>query len=225
MVIYLVTNKLNGRQYVGQTIRPVSERWRDHCRVNDDNYFHRAIRKHGAENFVVEIIDTAETAEELDQKEIFWIEKLGTMQPHGYNLKPGGNVAMRGLHGGRNPKSRLIYQFTREGCLVNGYWGAVEASERTGISEESIYRALKSDGRNLAGGCMWMYATDFPEKLIERIENYRGQKRSAVLCVETGECFDSMTEAAEKYGTYPCSISACCSGKLKTTAGYHWKKI
>jgi group I intron endonuclease len=226
MVIYLVTNKLNGKQYVGQTIRPLSERWRDHCRLDKNNYFHRAIQKYGAENFDIQVIDSAESENELDEKEIFWIQKLATMFPDGYNIKPGGNVAMRGLHGCFNPKTRLIYQITLNGEMVNEYWGAVEASENTGISEGSIYRSLKSDGRCLGGGYMWIYANEFtPQKSAEKIDRYRGQKRSAVLCVETGEQFESMTEAAEKYGTYPCSISACCAGKLKTTGGYHWKKI
>ena len=226
MIIYLVTNKLNGKQYVGQTIRPISERWRDHCRVNDDNYFHRAIRKYGAENFNVDVIDVAKTEEELDQKEVFWIGKLCTMVPHGYNIKRGGNVSMRGLYGGMNPKTRLIYQFTLEGGMVNGYWGVSEANRVTGISDTTIRRSLKANGNVLAGGFLWMYADEFtPQRCAEKIDNYRGNKHSEVLCVETGERFRSMTEAAEKYRTYPCSISACCSGKLKTTAGYHWKKI
>lgn len=226
MVIYLVTNKVNGKKYVGQTIRPVLERWRDHCRLDKGNYFHRAIQKYGSDNFEIQIIDTATSGEELDEKEIYWIQKLNTLVPRGYNIKPGGNVGMRGRYGGLSPRSRLIYQFDRDGRMVNGYWGAVEASERTGISETMIYRALKSDGSRLAGGCMWMYADEFtPQKCAEKIDNYSGQKRNTVLCIETGERFESMTEAAEKYGTYPCSISACCGGKLKTTAGYHWKKI
>jgi group I intron endonuclease len=226
MVIYLVTNKINGKQYVGQTIRPLSERWRDHCRLDRDNYFHRAIHKYGKENFDIEVIDTAENEDELDRKEIDWIQKLNTMIPNGYNLKSGGNVSMRGRYGGLNPKSRLIYQFTLNGGLVNGYWGISEASRITGITDTMIHRSLKANGNILAGGFLWMYADEFtPQMCAEKIDNYRGNKHSEVLCVETGERFGSMTEAAKKYNTYPCSISACCSGKLKTTAGYHWKKI
>ena len=226
MVVYLVTNKVNGKQYVGQTIRPLLERWRDHCRLDKGNYFHRAIQKYGSDNFEIRVIDTATSGEELDEKEIYWIKKLDTLVPHGYNIKPGGNVGMRGRFGGLSPRSQLIYQFTLNGGMVNGYWGSSEASRITGISEDCIRRSLQRDGRALAGGFMWMYANEFtPQKCAEKIDNYRGQKRSSVLCVETGETFESMTDAAIKYGTYPCSISACCSGKLKTTAGYHWKKI
>lgn len=226
MVIYLVTNKINGKQYVGQTIRPLAERWRDHCRLDNENYFHRAIHKYGRENFDIKVIDTAENEAELDRKEIAWIKKLDTMVPNGYNLKPGGNVAMRGLYGGLNPKSRLIYQFTLNGEMINGYWGTSEANRITGISDTLIRNSLKANGNVLAGGFMWMYADEFtPQRCAEKIDNYRGQKRSGVECVETGEQFGSMTEAAEKYNLHPSSISACCAGRLHTTGGYHWKKL
>lgn len=226
MVVYLVTNRVNDKQYVGQTIRPLQDRWRDHCRVKDDNYFHRAIRKYGAENFTVEIIDTAETLEELDRKEMYWISKLGTLCPHGYNIMAGGSVAMRGLRGMYNPKSKLIYQFRLDGSMVNGYWGASDAERLTGIGRTIISRSLKSKKPSLAGGYLWVFATEFtPDGVADKVDRYIGKrwKWKPVLCVETGEIFQNMTEAAKKYNTYPNSISSCCSGKLKTTGGYHWK--
>lgn len=225
MIVYLVTNKINGKQYVGQTIRSIEERWRDHCRVKDDNYFHRAIRKYGVNNFAVEVIDFAETTEELDEKEIFWIAKLNTLFPGGYNLRDGGNVSSRGKTGGLNRKSRLIYQFGMDGSMVNGYWGTAEAARKTGISDTLIYRSLKNENL-LAGGYVWMYADSFsPEKLAKRIDSYPGMRWRSVVCVETGERFKSMTHAAKAYGTTPGSISACCAGRLKTTAGKHWKTL
>lgn len=44
-----------------------------------------------------------------------------------------------------------------------------------------------------------------------------------VICVETGQVFDSIKEAGEIMGVFPTSISACCRGKLNTTGGFHWK--
>lgn len=223
MIVYLVTNKISGKQYVGQTIRSLEERWRDHCRVKDENYFHRAIHKYGAENFSLEILDTATTEAELDEKEIYWIAKLNTLFPRGYNLKEGGNVAMRGVFGINNPKSRLIYQFRLNGGMVNGYYGVGDAVRRTGYNHSAISRSLKH-GYPLTGECVWIYADEFtPQRLAELIDNYKGRRWKAVICVETGECFKNMTEAAKAHGTTPGSISACCAGRLKTTAGKHWK--
>lgn len=223
MIVYLVTNNITGMQYVGQTIRSLEERWRDHCRVKDDNYFHRAIRKYGSENFTLKILDTAETGEELDLKEIYWIEKLNTLYPGGYNLREGGNVSGRGRFGMYNPKSRLIYRFNLDGSMVGAYYGMGDAFRKTGLSSTSITRSIKLKNR-LAGGSIWMYAEDFtPEYLAECIDTCPGHKWRRVVCVETGEVFQSMSDAAEKYGTHPSSISACCSGKLKTTAGKQWR--
>ena len=225
MIVYLATNKINGKQYVGQTVRSLEERWRDHCRSRDENYFHRAIRKYGKENFALEILDTANTEIELDEKEIFWINKLNTLFPGGYNLRVGGNVSGRGRVGGLNPKSRLIYQFTMDGSLVNGYWGTNEAAAKTGLSHSSILRSLKNK-YPLTGKCVWMYADSFtPEALAKLIDEYPGRRWKAVVCVETGEHFKNMTDAAKAYNTTPGSISACCSGRLKTTAGKHWKTL
>lgn len=227
MVIYLVTNKINGKKYVGQTIRPLSERWKDHCRAKDKNYFHNAIRKYGADNFTREVIDTAETVEELDEKEIYWIAKLNTLFPNGYNLKEGGNVSMRGRLGINNPKSRVVYQFRLNGEIVNAYYGASDGERKTGISSSAILRSLKNP-RWLAGGYIWVYADDFmrdiqlPAKIVD---SYSPKNKKRVVCVETGDEFDSVKEAAEKYGVYCTSISSCCTGKLKTTGGYHWKHI
>ena len=53
--IYLITNKINGKQYIGQTVKTVQKRWSRHLAdsKNFDFYFYKAIRKYGKENFKV----------------------------------------------------------------------------------------------------------------------------------------------------------------------------
>ena len=53
-------------------------------------------------------------------------------------------------------------------------------------------------------------------------ENTRHSKCKKVLCIETGEVYDSMTEAVENTGVAQSSISTCCNGKLKHAGGFHW---
>ena len=87
-VIYVITNLLNGMQYVGQTTRSVEQRFKEHLKA--DSYIGCALRDFGAENFSVEIVAECASKKELNEKEIFFIEKFDCMAPNGYNLTAGG---------------------------------------------------------------------------------------------------------------------------------------
>lgn len=100
MEIYKITNIINGKIYIGQTIRPVAYRFNRH--INDainnklDTHFARAIRKYGPDKWELQIIDNAETQDELNQKEQYWIRFYNSVE-EGYNEtdainKCGGNT-------------------------------------------------------------------------------------------------------------------------------------
>ena len=88
MWIYKITNIQNNKVYIGQSIRPINQRFQRH--INDalnnilDTHFARAIKKYGKENFVIEEIDTANTQEELNKKEQYWIKYYDSVI-NGYN--------------------------------------------------------------------------------------------------------------------------------------------
>lgn len=97
--IYLLTNKLNGKKYVGQTIGKPERRWYIHIYTalstvhklsgRSESPLCRAIRKYGYENFEAKIIHTcAQSA--LDTAEQKFIKKHDCMTPSGYNLTSGG---------------------------------------------------------------------------------------------------------------------------------------
>ena len=88
MIIYCIINKINGKKYVGQTTQKINVRFSRHCRKG--NALYNAIKKYGKENFNVKEIDRATNQNELNEKEIFWIKKLDTLYPNGYNLTTGG---------------------------------------------------------------------------------------------------------------------------------------
>lgn len=88
MIIYLVTNKITGKQYVGQTMRSIEKRWETHGHGN--YYISKSIRKHGKDNFKIEILEKCKSKQELSEKEIYWIKELNTLSPNGYNLTGGG---------------------------------------------------------------------------------------------------------------------------------------
>jgi group I intron endonuclease len=92
-LIYCITNAVNGKQYVGQTVRTLEQRWQFHLRAAREFSgcaLHSAIRKYGIEAFAIQQIDVAESQDELNEKEIHHVARLGTLAPGGYNLTSGG---------------------------------------------------------------------------------------------------------------------------------------
>lgn len=87
-VVYLITNLINGKQYVGQTIKKVSYRFNEHARAN--TLIGKAIRKYGRENFKIKVLEKCYSYDELNAAEMKWIKKLNTKDPNGYNKTDGG---------------------------------------------------------------------------------------------------------------------------------------
>lgn len=84
-VIYKITNMLNGMPYIGQTTRPIEERFREHARRNKF-FIGNAIHKYGKENFSIEIIKECATLEQRNERERYWIAYFNCISPNGYNL-------------------------------------------------------------------------------------------------------------------------------------------
>jgi group I intron endonuclease len=91
MIIYKITNTINGKLYIGQTVNTLHHRWKQHCRSSGCRYLSSSIKKHGKENFTIEEIDRADNIEELNKRESYWIEFYNsTNSKFGYNLESGG---------------------------------------------------------------------------------------------------------------------------------------
>lgn len=92
-VIYLATNRINGKQYVGKTARSMLIRkmfHEHHARKGVKTAFYHAIRKYGAESFDWKAVRTHVPVDELDEAERDSIRWYGTMAPNGYNMTEGG---------------------------------------------------------------------------------------------------------------------------------------
>lgn len=102
MIVYLCTNLINGKQYVGITSISLNKRKSNHkslaLQCGSQTKFHRALRKHGVENFKWEILDeSAANVEILIEKEIEYISKFNTYK-YGYNMTIGGDGAVGSVH-------------------------------------------------------------------------------------------------------------------------------
>ena len=92
--IYKITNKVNGKLYIGKTLNSIESRFKEHIADSQrGNKQHRplykAFNKYGIENFKIELIEEC-SIENLNAREIYWIAKFNTFKC-GYNATKGGD--------------------------------------------------------------------------------------------------------------------------------------
>ena len=149
--IYKITNKINGKIYVGQTYRTPEERWDDHRREawRHTTPMARAIVKYGWDNFQPEVIDTAITQKEANEKERYWIAYYQTCigaygdDAKGYNLTPGGD----GVPKITPDEDKYIYDLWQKNYYMKDIGKLINRDEitvkrallRMGITQEEIH--------------------------------------------------------------------------------------
>lgn len=93
--IYKITNTLNNKCYIGQTVKPVEKRFQQHKNNYTKSYFsqialYKAFQKYGIENFNFESIEEVDNSQ-LNEKEIYWIKYYNSYYD-GYNSTLGGRL-------------------------------------------------------------------------------------------------------------------------------------
>ena len=119
MIIYKITNLIDGKIYVGQTVQSLEQRisgHRSNAKHNNnllnENSIDYAINKCGWENFKVEVIEICTSQNELNEREKFWIKILNCKVPVGYNLTDGGGgiigfTSQKGRHFSAKHKAKI----------------------------------------------------------------------------------------------------------------------
>lgn len=89
--IYKITNKINGKIYIGQTWQTINRRFNAHCnRKKYRSIITNAIQKYGKANFIIEHIASSKSQEDADYLETYFIETFDSIN-QGYNIKEGGS--------------------------------------------------------------------------------------------------------------------------------------
>lgn len=204
--IYQITNNVNGKIYVGKTVKNnIQERWKEHLKDYkkprcEKRPLYDAMNKYGTENFSIKELEEC-SLEELNNKEIYWIKKLDSFK-HGYNATAGGD-------GKHYADYDLIYSLFLEGynCSeikrLTGYDNSTirVALDNKGISMEERYRQSRKLNRN-----------GKPVAKIDPITN------------KIIEIYPSISEAERQNGNSK-HIGHVCRGQGKTCKGYFWKYI
>ena len=170
MYIYKITNIQNNKVYIGQTIRPIEDRFKRHLSdaLNNiiDTHFARAIRKYGKDNFVLELIDVAQNQEELNRKERYWIKFYDAVNT-GYNetdaiSKCGGNTYQSKTKeemevikekirqtklGGKNPMARKIKRINIQTNEVDIFDTVISCAQACGIKNGKTSISTRLNGK------------------------------------------------------------------------------
>lgn len=89
--VYLITNLVNGKQYVGKTTLTIKERFQAHIGRSNSKDFYKmaismAIKKYSKESFKIEELAISYTKEQLKFSEGFYINYFNSLAPNGYNI-------------------------------------------------------------------------------------------------------------------------------------------
>jgi len=211
--IYKITNKIDNKLYIGQTINDCEARWRHHISKGSNcRYLSAAIKKYGVDSFEFKLVCIT-FDNNLDDMEINYIKQYNSLAPNGYNLRLGGNSGKHNIETKRKISDSLKTRYKNE---INR---AKVAKPQLGkplseIIKKKISEVLK--GRKLS------QATIDKRVMVQRIKRNR---KLIQLDIDGNRInsFDSCKEAAEYVGASKSQISCCCHGRQKTSRGYIWK--
>jgi group I intron endonuclease len=145
--IYKITNKTNGKVYIGQTAATIKRRMGRHI---NDSYsprcaIHRAIKKHGVLSFVCEAIHEGLSKEEANKKEMELIRQFNSKLPTlGYNMTDGGDGA-NGLKQSEETRAKKSKKLKGHKPWITGLHHAEEVKKK--LSEVMKRRVLSEESK------------------------------------------------------------------------------
>lgn len=207
--IYVITNNINNKKYVGKTADTVEERFRQHkkdaCKRKYENRpLYRAMNKYGIENFSIKEIEEC-SLENLSEREIYWINNLNTYK-NGYNATIGGD-------------GKILYDYNKILKIYNIVGSQRETARIIGCDRDTVKRAL-NENNIVPRTRQQVLVSNYGQKCVGIKDN-----------IKIGP-FDSHAEAAKwikennstsaEINSIATNIGRVVSGHRKSAYGYSW---
>ena len=210
--------------YIGKTARSLEIRLQEHLR-HAETYFERAVKKYGIDAFEVSVVEECNNEKELNEREIYWIEKFNCKYPNGYNLTDGGEGCTGFIHSAetrakisethRGREKAPCSEETRKKISVSNKGHSVTAETRAKISAARIGKKLTLEHRQKLSAVR--------KGKQAQSKNTTLQKHSrSVICVETNQIFDSIGEASRWAGVERSTLRCAINHENRTAGKYHW---
>jgi group I intron endonuclease len=239
--IYQVTNKLNNKIYIGQSI-DIERRWNQHMYGKGSVVLRNAIKKYGLDNFefkILEEIDFTTKNEvinlltELEQK---WFD-IKEPYINGYNInktsKPNLTPSRDNNFGDKISKIKIdnnhcgkpIKQYDLKGEFIRHWRSAAEVERCLGFKAENISSCCLKK-QNSSNNFIWRFEND--ELLNIDIDKANkslrlSEVRQYNLKGELIKIFNNIKEASKQTDIKESTIRTTCNGNIKTGAGFIWK--
>lgn len=230
--IYLTTNLVNGKQYIGQ-----------HKGELNDSYFGsgtnitKALIKYGRQNFKKDIIKVCESREEADKWEQYYINKFNAVENDNfYNLQEGGTggdgwrACQRWMQS-HPEEAKRIYENNTQNLKKQIKEHPEEYQKQVLIplleGSKKYWKEHPEEQHDLmlkVNAAKEKWQQEHPEEHQKQVEAWRRAGSEAnsqkVRCITTNEVFESQSAAARFYGIPQTNISKCLRGERKS-AGKH----
>ncbi len=211
--IYKITNTLNGKAYVGQSV-DIKRRWGSYKNTQKDAahelMIDRAIKKYGINNFTFGILEQC-TKQELNDREEFWIKELNTFSKNGYNLNTGGRKPTEiseetrkrqsKAHLGKKRTAQAIEKQKQSFRLV---LENTDIKQRMSVSQKKRIRRTESYEKCSETWKKKIITREF--RLRRSLIAMQGRK---IVC-SNGKTYSTMMEAIEDVGLSNSSIQISC---------------
>lgn len=233
--VYIHKNKINGKMYIGITMQKVEKRWNNGKGYKTQIIFCRAIKKYGWENFEHITLFDKLTKTEAEDIEIELIKFNKSNNPkYGYNVAKGGNICsdstrekMSKIFKGRKLSPEHLENVIKANgkniiCLETGkiFRTITEAGKYLKINRYSISNSCNSKKKS-ADGLHFMFLEKYDKNKEYTFKPYKRK----VICINTGEIFNSIRETSRKLNINSGDICNICKGKLKTINGLAFKYL
>lgn len=246
--IYKITNTVNGKVYVGQSVT-IEQRWIQHKNRPCNQHIKNAYTKYGISNFKFEIIHEIFEVDKklLNELEIYYIGKYNSRNhDYGYNACVGGDsragrkmgIEERLMRGASQKGKKMSEDAKRK--MSEWHKGkVVKESTKQKLSEITKKQFSSPESRQLAREkTNIQFQSKEMRELIgikskeyyskeENRQHQREMKRrkmKPIRCIETGIVYESIRDAHRKTGAQRCSIKTACE-KNGTAIGLHWEYL